>query len=37
MPCCTVQLLPGDDHGFTADMTGTAEMAADWLASTLLK
>lgn len=37
MPCCTVQLLPGDDHGFTADMTGAAEMAADWLASTLLK
>ena len=37
MPDCTVQLLPGDDHGFTADMTGAAEMAADWLASTLLK
>ena len=37
IPDCTVQLLPGDDHGFTADMTGAAEMAADWLASTLLK
>lgn len=37
MPDCTIQLLPGDDHGFTADMTGAAEMAADWLASTLLK
>ena len=37
MSGCTVQLLPGDDHGFTADMTGAAEMAADWLASTLLK
>ena len=37
MPSCTLNLLPGEDHGFSGNVSKAAAMASGWLAETLGK